>query len=96
MYDDHQERFLIYETTSEHDKYYCLKYDEERPNHVYITCYTSVGKELDLREYGRGHRGIDVDSKEFMALRNVVTFNCRDVFAAHVGMVETSPHFNFR
>jgi len=53
MYDDHQERFLIYETTSEHDKYYCLKYDEERPNHVYITCYTSVGKELDLREYAR-------------------------------------------
>jgi hypothetical protein len=31
MYDDQQERFLIYETTAEYDKYYCLKFDEERP-----------------------------------------------------------------
>jgi len=32
MYDDQQERFLIYETATEYDKHYCLKFDEERPN----------------------------------------------------------------
>lgn len=94
MYDVHEERFLIYETTAEYDKYYSLKYDEERPNHVYITCYTSICKELDLIEYGRGHRGIDVDSKEFIALRNVIIFNCRDVFASNVGPMAYTPFFH--
>jgi len=82
MYDDQQERFLIYETTTEYDKYYSLKFDDERPtNGVNITCFTTICKELDFIEYGRGHRGIDVDSKEFVALRNVIIFNCKDVFA---------------
>jgi len=27
---------------------------------------------------GRGHRGIEVDTKEFIALKNIVLFNCDD------------------
>jgi hypothetical protein len=84
MYDEPQERFLIYETTSEYDKYYSLKYDEERPDKVYVSCFTSICKDQDLNGYERGHRGIDVDCKEFVALRNVVKFNCRDLFASGV------------
>ena len=93
MYDDNEARYLIYETTQEYDKYYVLTYDEERPNNLYLTCFTSISKDLDLREFGRGHRGIDVDSKEFIALRNVVIFNCRDVFASSNGTTTGTPYF---
>lgn len=94
MYDNSEERFVVYETTQEYDKYYCLKYDEERPGGLHVTCYTSISQELDLKEYGRGHRGIDVDSKEFIALRNVVTFNCRDVFGGSAGA--SSPLYDYK
>jgi hypothetical protein len=49
-------------------------------NHLMVTMYTIVGTNLLTAEIGRGQRGIKVDTKEIMAMRNIVHFNCINPF----------------
>lgn len=41
-----------------------------------MTCYITVNKGQD----DRGQRGVEIDSKEFIALRNLIQFNTKDAF----------------
>lgn len=45
-----------------------------------VTVYTVVGTNLLTADIGRGHRGIEIDTKETMAMRNIVHFNCVNPF----------------
>jgi len=85
FYDKALERFFICENSYELQKYFVLEYDEQRAksgvgNHLMVTMYTVVGTNLLTAEIGRGQRGIEIDTKEIMALRNIVHFNCINPF----------------
>ena len=72
-------RYIIAEKTYEVQKYYVLKHDSNRVESgledvVQVIQYVSVQLNVGTKQFGRGKRGIDVDTKEFMALRNLVHF----------------------
>jgi len=35
---------------------------------------------VNIQVTGRGERGIDIDTKEFIALKNIIHFNCFNPF----------------
>jgi hypothetical protein len=85
FYDKEQERFFICENAYELQKYFVLEYDEQKAmsgtgNHLMVTVYTVVSTNLLTAEIGRGKRGIEIDTKEVMAMRNIVHFNCQNPF----------------
>jgi hypothetical protein len=84
-YEKTEERFIIFENSYELQKYYVLEYDESRARtgvecNLMVTAYTICGINLLTAEVGRGQRGIEVDAKEMIALRNIVHFNCINPF----------------
>jgi len=85
FYDKNEERFYICENSYEIQKYFVLEYDNTRAitgigYHLTVTMYTVVSINLGTASIGRGQRGLDVDTKELMALRNIVHFNCVNPF----------------
>lgn len=85
IYDRENNRFLVEEASYEVKKYFVLEYDEDRAengigNHLQVTQYTTITPNLGTSSMGRGQRGIEIDTKELMALRNVVHFNCINPF----------------
>ena len=86
IYDRTNKRFILCEKTYEIQKYYVLHIDEKRPqnclqNLVQITQYVTFQVNIGTKQYGRGKRGIEVDLREFMALRNLVHLYSPDPFA---------------
>jgi len=74
--------------TYELHKYFILEYDESKANngignHLTVTQYTEVSVNLGTAASGRGQRGIEIDAKEFMALRNIIHFNCLNPFGCN-------------
>jgi len=45
-----------------------------------VTQYTVISINLGTATIGRGQRGIEIDTKEFMAMRNIIHFNCYNPF----------------
>lgn len=45
-----------------------------------VTQYVIVNLNIGTKQFGRGKRGIETDTKEFMALRNLVHFYCANPF----------------
>ena len=85
LYDRENARFIVEEAQYEMKKYYVLEYDEERAengfgNSLQVTQYTMIIPNQGTASQGRGQRGIEIDAKELMALRNVVHFNCVNPF----------------
>ena len=85
VYDRVTDRYIICEKTYELQKYYVIQFDEERldrqlENLVEITNYVVAQVNMGTKQFGRANRGIDVDTKEFMALRNLVHFYCNNPF----------------
>ena len=85
VYDRVTNRYIICEKTYELQKYYIIQFDEDRldrqlENLVEITSYVVVQVNMGTKQFGRANRGIDVDTKEFMALRNLVHFYCNNPF----------------
>ena len=85
FFDRDEERFVIHESSYELQKYFILEYDQDRAktgigNHLTVTMYTLVNVTVGTAGIGRGQRGIEVDTKELMALRNIVHFNCVNPF----------------
>lgn len=54
-----------------------------------VTVYTVVSTNLLTAEIGRGRRGIEIDTKEVMAMRNIVHFNCINPFTCRCLRAET-------
>lgn len=46
-----------------------------------VTLFTKVNMNYGTSFAGRGNRGLDIDSKEFMAFRNTVHFNFKNELA---------------
>jgi hypothetical protein len=72
-------RYIICEKTYEVQKYYVLQHDEQRYERgledvLQVIQYVCVQVNIGTKQYGRGKRGIEVDTREFMALRNLVHF----------------------
>jgi hypothetical protein len=85
FYDKSEERFYICENSYELQKYFVLEYDDQRARtglgqHLMVTVYTVIGPNLLTAEIGRGQRGIEVDTREMMAMRNIIHFNCINPF----------------
>ena len=79
------DRYIIVENTYEYQKYFILEYDETRSqigigNHLQVTQYVKVNVNIQTGITGRGERGIDIDTKEFIALKNIIHFNCQNPF----------------
>ena len=85
MINDHErQRFLVQEQSEEVSKVFVLRFDEQRAksgsaNHLQVTQYTSIPLDEE-HSASRGRRGLRADINEFMALRNVISFNCADPF----------------
>lgn len=79
VFDRKNNRYIIAEKTYEVQKYYVLQHDDQRAEMglddvLQVIQYVCVQINIGTKKYGRGKRGIDVDTKEFMALRNLVHF----------------------
>ena len=79
VYDTENERFIICEKTYELQKYYVLQYDSARseqglPGIVQVIQYVDTQPNIHTRQIGRGKRGLEIDMKEFLALKNLVHF----------------------
>ena len=85
LYDRDKQRYLIEESSYELTKYYVLSYSEDNlhkgiGNHLNVVLYTTVKLSEGTAFSGRGRRGIDIDAKELIALRNLVYLNCANPF----------------
>ena len=83
--DKENERFIICEETYELIRFFILEYDESRAangigNHLLVTQYTTVATNWTTSVIGRGQRGLDIDLKEFQAMRNIIHFCCINPF----------------
>ena len=93
--DKDNERFIICEETYELIRYFVLEYDESRVGngigpHLLVTLYTTVSTNWTTSVIGRGQRGLDIDTKEFQALRNIIHFNCYNPFGCSCSKNELS------
>lgn len=104
LHDNANDRYIIVENTYEYQKYFILEYDDTRCNSgmgstIQVTQYVKVNVNIQTGITGRGERGIDIDTKEFIALKNIIHFNCDNPFGcsnceagANRNGTRTSPH----
>jgi hypothetical protein len=93
IYDRENERFVICEKTYEVQKYYVLSYDPKRVEQgldeaTKVVQYVEVQTNLGTKQVGRGKRGIEVDTKELMALRNLVHIYCPNPYKVYASDVD--------
>lgn len=79
FYDKSEERFYVSETAYELQKYYVIEVAENKTV-VHITQFTTIALNVGTASTGRGQRSIEIDAKEFIALRNIVHFNSHNPF----------------
>jgi hypothetical protein len=89
IFDRSNNRYIIAEKTYEIQKYYVLQHDPQRSEQglddvLQVIQYVCVQVNVGTKQFGRGKRGIEVDTAEFMALRNLVHFYSPNPFTKQV------------
>tara|TARA_B110000285_G_scaffold230294_1_gene296634 strand:- start:1063 stop:1311 length:249 start_codon:yes stop_codon:yes gene_type:complete len=63
---------------------------------IQVIQYVVVQVNVGTKHIGRGKRGIEIDVKEFMALRNLVHFYCPNPFIQIKNQDETKSHIKIK
>lgn len=96
FYDKNEDRYYVVENSYEIQKYFVLEFDEARANNGFgnnlsVIQYTIMNVNVGTSLSGRGQRGIEIDAKEFIAMRNIVHFNCANPFNQFGAVAKQSP-----